>query len=310
MKFSFRGAHRAAFTFVPRGGFALLGALAGLAALGSVGGCARQPPSSSTLSGKRLRVTMRFRDAIDPNNHYFFLINYIRDGPQGDAGDSSAPGPIPVFGPISANQGFGNGFATSSDHGANSTPARGTGGFTDFVEYYAGQYRLFHVLGDPVNRNFRDEGQPVFVVRPGQDDAQSYNRLQFEIDLSQLILDAAGNPPPASDQTQTLDIARNRLRYLQVNIIATDVIPADQGTQITKEVDALGDTSSLLGQSNFLRLDVSQTGVIPDSPSDPRAQNSLEPTGNDVVVYSGGAFQLGGKGALDLTDWTIEVRQQ
>src|SRR5437762_523502 len=79
------------------------------------GGCARQPPNQNTLSGKRLVVDMTFAGAVDPTQHYFFLINA--------SNDQNASGPVPVLGTP-----YGNGFATDS-------AASNTGGFTDFVEY-------------------------------------------------------------------------------------------------------------------------------------------------------------------------------
>src|SRR5436190_7077425 len=87
--------------------------LALLSTLLFAGGCAKQPPNQSTLSGKRLIVDMTFATAVDPNQHYFFIINA--------SNDQNASGPVPVL-----TSPFGNGFATGSG---------GTQGFTDFVEF-------------------------------------------------------------------------------------------------------------------------------------------------------------------------------
>lgn len=253
------------------------GAALGTLLLLFAGGCARLPPSRNALSGKRLIVTMRFRAGLDAFNHYFFLIN--------NAGDQNAPGPVPVL-----REPYGNGFATGSG---------GTSGFTDFVRFDNLQpqgYGLYHVLGDANRSNFVYEGRPVNAVFPDQNDPRTANQLQFEIDLSQLIVDANGNP--LADPAQAATQAR-ALRFLQVNIIATDQIPRDVVTPTNKQTDAMGDTRSLIGVSSFLLLDLSQNriirsgdfvGTLVEEPADPDIFGGSDPT-------------------IDLIEWSIEVRQ-
>ncbi len=252
-------------------------------------GCAKLPPSQTTgtpLSGKRLIVTMTFRDPVNPNFHYFFLINY--DNSASVAGNQNAPGPIPVLGPTSANQGYGNGFAASSSVNTN--------GFTDFVRFEGNSYRLFHVVGNPVLSNFISEGQPVNFALPN---ANNPRVLQFEIDLAQLVVQADGSALPS--QVDTINMAKS-IRWLQMNIVATDVIPRDQTQLVAKQVESLGDTRTLSGASSFLTLDMSQLRTYTNQ--DFAGQAVFEPTDNDVYG-SANPDQ-----ALDLVDYSITVRQQ
>ncbi len=253
--------------------------LAALILLFGVGGCARQPPERNQLSGKRLIVTLRFRSPVNPNYHYFFLIN--------NAGDQNAPGPVPVLIPP-----YGNGFATGS--------GGGTSGFTDFVRFDNLQpqgYGLYHAVGDPNRSNFVYEGRPLNAVLPDPTDPRTASQLQFEIDLSQLITDANGAPLP--DPTEAANRAR-QIRFLQVNVVATNIVPRDVTTPVVKLVDSFGDTRTLAGASSFLVLDVSQNRIVRNS--DFTGQLIEEPADPDVFV--------GNDPTLDLVDWSIEVRQQ
>ena len=99
------------------------------------------------LSGKRLRVTVRFAFTIDPLSSYYFLIN--------NASDANAPGPVPVI-----DIPYGNGFATGTG---------GQPGFTDFVVFNNEQpqgYGVRHVVGVPEERNFTIPVRPVTFTPP------------------------------------------------------------------------------------------------------------------------------------------------
>lgn len=251
----------------------------GVLLLFMVGGCARLPPSKTALSGKRLHVVIRFRSPINPNHHYFFLIN--------NANDQNASGPVPVLNPP-----YGNGFATGS--------GGGTSGFSDFVEFDSLQpqgYALYHALGDSNRSNFVFEGQPVAFTTPDNNDPRTANLLQFDIDLSQLIVDGNGQPLPDATQAATL---ANAIRFLQINLVATDVIPRDVATPIVRQVDSLGDSRTLLGASSFLIIDVTQIGRIYDNNSF-TGQAIAEPDVLDVFN--------GNDPTLDIVDWSIEIRQ-
>jgi hypothetical protein len=245
-------------------------------------GCARLPPGSTALSGKRLIVTMQFSGFINPNYHYFFLLN--------NAGDQNAPGPVPVAFPP-----YGNGFATGS--GANA------GGFTDFVRFDNFQpgnngYSLYHVIGDPNRSAFVNEGSPVTTTRPDSNDPRTGKQLQFQIDLSQLVTDSNGKPLPVE---QAVAAARS-IRFLQMNIVATDIIPTDLATPVNKQLDSLGETRTPTGQSTFVVLDVSQNRIYRNS--DYVGQFSFEPSDNDVFGSTSP------DPSLDLVDWSVEVREQ
>ncbi len=266
-----------------------------LSSMALLSGCAKQPPGQSSnipLSGKRLVVTMHFQEPVNPNNHYFFLINY--DTSQGGAigaGNPNAPGPVAVLGPSNANQGYGNGFATGSSGNV-------TTGFTDFVRFEGNSYRLFHVKGSATNpnlNNFADEGQPIAFTLPNSADPHF---LRFEIDLAQLVVQSSG--ASLDDPTKTVNLAKN-IRWLQVNFVATDVIPVNQTTAVIKQVDSLGNTQTQLGASSFLILDMSQTQSY--SNQDFVGRDVFEPAGD---VYGAANPDL----SLDLIDYNIKVVQQ
>lgn len=263
--------------------------------LAFLSGCAKLPPETTSnvpLSGKRLVVRLNFRGPINPNFHYYFLINYANAaGATPGVGDRSALGPVPVLGPGSTQQGYGNGFATGPN---------GVGGFTDFVRFEGNSYRLFHVVGDPNVRNFRDESQPVAFTRP-TDPNGNPNVLQFEIDLAQLVVDSNG--ASLNDPALTVQIANN-IRFLQVNVVATDVIPVDQTTVVSKQVDSLGDNRGSAAASGYLKLDVRDVQSLTNLNSVGSA--SFEPVSNDVATTSG----FPGDDSLDLLDYTIAITKQ
>ncbi|MCW3099495.1 MAG: hypothetical protein JWL77_5113 [Chthonomonadaceae bacterium] len=228
---------------------------------------------------------MRFRNAVNPNFHYFFLINYDQSV---SGGNQNAPGPVPVLGPTNSNQGYGNGFATGSGGSAF--------GFTDFVKYENNTFRLVHVVGDPTISNFVDEGQPIAFTLPNAGDPTV---LQFSIDLAQIVVQPNG--AAAADPTQAVAQAK-AIRWLQMNIVATDVIPVNQTTIVNKQVDSLGDTRTLTGASSFLDLDMSQFQTYTNQSF--AGQAVFEPADNDVF---GSANP---DPSLDLIDYSITVVQQ
>ena len=278
---------------IPRSVTSFISLCAASALLFVSGGCAKSPPSSSALSGIRLRVTMRFAQAVNPNALYYFVIN--------NAGDINAAGPVPVLSPQSGQTYNGNGFATASDGGASN--AINKGGFTDFVLWganlYAGAsqngYALYHAVGDSSNRAFfRSSGVPVLSAAPAvnpNDIASS--QLSFDIDLAQLIRDATGNPVDAA----TAVSAARALRYLQINIIATDIAPSDSQTFVNKHVDSLGNDLTASGQNSYLTIDVMQTRTY--TSNDTQALSTNEPDTSDVYPSD--------ISSLDLRNWSIEV---
>lgn len=278
-----------------------------LGGLALLPGCAKNPPGSGTassLSGKRIVVTLQFHDALNQNAltnyHYYFLINYAKSpltssdtnaypGPGDSSGNS---GPVAVYTPFSigGQPTYGNGFATSPTL---------SGGFTDFVEFTNNAYTLYHVVGDPINRQFVREGSPVAFTLPN-----GTNVLQFELDLSQLVVNPDGST--LSDPNHL--IALSTLKYLQINVVATDTVPlAGQATgTIAKQVDALGNTTS--NRDGYLNLDMSQfTTYNNNSATSAFAHGDvLEPSSSDVFVTGGEAVDE----ALDLINYSISVVQK
>ena len=246
----------------------------------SLAGCANQPPNQNMLSGKRLKVTATFSGFINPSYHYFFLINNV--------GDRNAHGPVAVF-----HAPYGNGFATGSGGNAD--------GFTDFVQFDGVQpgnagYSLYHVIRGSNLSRFSNPVNPINAARPNLSDITG-KTLQFEIDLSQLITDANGNPLSTADSAT---MARS-LQYLQVNFIATDRIPIDAATEQNTRVDSLGDTRSGAGRGSFLIVDLTQNTTYDNMRAS--FDGVQEPSDYDV---SGPDVEP----SLDLRDWSVQISQQ
>ncbi len=271
-----------------------IGLLSLLGAALSAGGCAKQPPISNTLSGLRLIVTMTYRGTINPNDYYYFVI--------GNFGDQDAEGPIPVLSPT-LNGTYGNGFATGNG---------GTSGFTDFVVYNTAQpngYALYHVPGITSSStftantnasNFQYKGSPINYTYPDPTNPSTANQLQFEIDMSQLVYDANGQP--LTSETETATTAR-AIRWLQVNMISTNLVPVDSNLEVDKQVDALGDSQTITGDTSFLILDLTQHRTFRNS--DYVGQSIYEPSEPDVYGIGGTS-----NASIDLVDWSIQVEQQ
>jgi hypothetical protein len=239
-------------------------------------GCAKSPAGGGR--GTRIIVTMQFQQAINPANNYFFVIR--------NWGDPSAQnGPVPPF----QTPFGGNGFAA----GATSNLPE----FTDFVAFgniWSGSvsgYTLWHVpvnsdtgQFDPKTNVFINRGEPASATRPN-----GTNTLQFELDLAQ-IAPAANDPTPPTEQ---------RPRYLQVNIIATTSLPANQPTATDYVVDAFGDQRfPNSGSFNaFLQIDttVARTYKKDDA--------LIEQEREEDTFSPDGSYDP----SVDLTDWSIQV---
>lgn len=280
------------FTASARGGKLLL-CLCAVSVAGGLllNGCANQPPSKASQSGVRLRIRLNYAAPVNRNEKYFFLLNNVDD--------STAPGSVPVSAPLPNNT-YGNGFATASDAGASGKP-----GFTDFVLFgfndyenaSVGGYSLFHVVNRATGRednriNFRYVDTPLLSTLPSNDQSQpDANTLIFEIDMAQLERDVNGNL-----LTDAINRARQR-RYVQVNIVSTNLTPTDT-TAVGKIFDSLGDNRQGDGRGSFLRLDLTQTGVI--TSSDERFVEVTEPSNTSDTVG-------GNDPQIDLRSWSIEV---
>jgi hypothetical protein len=181
-------------------------------------------------------------------DYHYFVLFNLSNDPTGQAG------PVPVVVPP-----WGNGFAA--------------GAFTHFMRFDnlqpAGGYALYRVQPNTNLSVFQYLGVPRF----SEPVAAESNRLRFEIDLTQLI-------PDPNDAAQ--------MRFIQLNIIATDRIPLDPNDPTRKVVDALGDPN--LGVSQYLNLRIDQNRLVRN------ADTNLEPRA-DVPDPD-----------LDIVDWRVEVR--
>ncbi|HLK60650.1 MAG TPA: hypothetical protein VKU00_29070, partial [Chthonomonadaceae bacterium] len=240
--------------------------------------------------------------------YYYFLMNVsTTSNPQGD---QNAPGPIPVGAPISGQLYLSNGFATGSTTDKNGI----RNGFTDFVLFtdqaqYPGSlarqgFGLYHVAqgADSNNRlNFQANGAPITMIRPSTDQNDPTSaQISFEVDLAQLF-------PYITDQVQLQNAVKN-LRWIEINAVATDIVPTDTQTSVVKQYDSFGDTSD--GVGNFLVLDVSQPiQVVSGSTA---AGSASEPAGdaNDVFASPPGSVAPGqGNRLLNIKSWEIDIVQ-
>ncbi|MCS6923353.1 MAG: hypothetical protein NZM10_03150, partial [Fimbriimonadales bacterium] len=165
-------------------------------------------------------------------DYHYFVLFNLSNDPTGQAG------PVPVVVPP-----WGNGFAA--------------GAFTHFMRFDnlqpAGGYALYRVVPNTNLSVFEYLGTPR-LSEPI--DAQS-DRLRFEIDLTQFI-------PDPNDAAQ--------MRFIQLNIVATDRIPLDPNDLTPKVVDSLGDPR--LGVSQYLNLRIDQNRIVRNADTD------LEPRGD------------------------------
>lgn len=219
--------------------FALFGALLG---------CAKFPTGGQEFFTKRLHFTIEMNAPINPNYVYIVAIN------DGDDLTGSQGGPIPVIAPP-----WGNGFVA--------------GKCTHFVSYGAfqgGPGYLLYKFTDENLLTYVQVGLPVSYVIP---DAES-NRLEFEIDLSQL------RPPPED---------ANEIKALQINILTMDRVPAADDTN-PKFWDAFGLSTDPNSINDYITIDVRVDRIYSNS------DLNIEPEG-DVQDPS-----------LDIVDWQIEIR--
>ena len=103
------------------------------------------------------------------------------------------------------------------------------------------------------------------------------NKIQFELDINQIASSTAQAP---------------LLQTLQVNFLTMNRVPqgSDPGSKV---YDALGDTTDPTQINDYVVIPLNQPGVYNNA----RFAN-LEPTGDTVDP------------ALDITDWSVEVRSQ
>ncbi|HEV2471750.1 MAG TPA: hypothetical protein VGS41_03735, partial [Chthonomonadales bacterium] len=233
-----------------------------------------------------------------------FVINYDTS-PNGTttAGNANANGPVPVLAPFGTPPTTGNGFAT----GSGGLP----GGITDFVEFDSQQpqgYGLYHVVGDPNTRaDFVYQGAPVAYTIPDPNDPATANTIQFQLDLSQLITGPNGQPLADAAARQQAANQAKQIRFLEVNIVSTNLLPTDQSTSVVREVDSMGDDRTTLAASSFLVMDLQAHPIYSSSDITLIGSALEEPSEPDLFIAGSNASPYL---PIDLTDWTLEIRQQ
>lgn len=242
-------------------GFARVGWVFSLVSLS----CARVPPSGPFEPPKLLRVTFTVRGQIqtaDAGLPYYYFVTINRTADPADFG------PVPVV-----ERPWGNGFAA-----ANSATAQGFVGFVAF-NYRTSGYQVYScesggTLNNPVNGIFTPLGVPYQstpVVAGGQ-------TISFQVDLNTL--------------------PNKTLRYVQLNIIATNNVP--QGAEDAPKLwDALGDGTSTGSLNQFLTFDTAQNQLRRNS------DDRREPTQSDVRDHM---LSLVNEPNLDIVDWEVEYR--
>ncbi len=282
--------------------FAALGVLSLLAL---AGGCASPVPGSvGGLTGKVITVTIQCDGIMYPTYYYYFLINRL-----GPTGDQNARGPIPVLSQaIPGLGGYGNGFATGSANANNTTNGQTDYGLTDYVLYngsQANQIQLYHINGDPNSipaATSNPQGSPSPFTLPdvnNPSDTQGSMTLTFQLHVSQLLTPAETAGKTAADIATLV----SQIRWLQVNIVATNVVPTDQTTAAQKQVDSMGDSLNVQDLSSFLVLDLSQNQTITSNGpfqtlAYPEPDHDVYPT---FLTYNP---------SIDIHQWSITVSQQ
>ncbi|MBC8138880.1 MAG: hypothetical protein H8F28_23625 [Fibrella sp.] len=233
--------------------------------------CAKVPTDTNTTASRLIEVTMTLNGAVNPNYYYFALIHRTDE--------NSDAGPVPVVAPP-----WNNGFAAASQ--ANQQGFVGTVVYSNF-----GGLSGYEVYRVPTDANNAPTARPYEIgaglggfVSVGQPDQstppQTGERiLRFRLDLARL-------PNPNA-------------RYLKLNLLATNNLPAGVDPNAPKLWDALGDGQGGgdVGSLNtFITIDVTQ---------DQRRDNSAgtEPQ-NDVRDHLG---PLINEPSLDITDWSVQV---
>jgi hypothetical protein len=260
---------------------------AAAAVLSSSGGCAKTPDVPLGEGSKRLVVRFRLRGGVrEPGAAvpawYFVVLNRT----------PNAAGPAPV---ARVTRPWGNGFVASNQNGQV--------GYIGTVAYKSDQslgntgYQVYAVqtqsgntnepVANPDNfptfpSNFVALGQPDVATPPQTGDRE----LAFELNLSRLPRRSLTDYP-----------------FLQLNIIATDNLPADTVNDVYKDWDALGDGRSSSTVNSYVIIDLrSNTIYRPGQGSNPE-----EPEGDVRDRDSPSTVALDD---LDIVDYSIEVRTQ
>jgi len=230
-----------------------------------------------------LVVTVTVAGGMDPVDDYYYVLFSNSGDTQGSTG------PVPVVAPP-----WGNGFAA--------------GTFTSYVEFHSPQpngsdFGIYSVVPGSINSPNAGayQGQPI--------NAQiSNNTITFQIPLSALATSA---------------IPAQSIKYVQVNFLATNVVPTDPNYSGSKYFDALGDSVQPSSVDDFITIPVSQSAVFQNG----QGGLSQEPTGDVASASSNNSFvnipdsasdvlsgtsptppATGTAADLDIVNWSLQVR--
>lgn len=233
-------------------------------------GCAKSPPgtTSNSSSGPQVFVTMTVAGNLNPNYYYFVLFNVNESKGPG----TGITGPVPVVAVP-----YGNGFAA--------------GAFSNYVEFHNGQpggtnFGFWTISADLLTPSYLGSSSPYLV----QSQAGS-NTFTVQIPLAAL---ATASTPLAAIQN------------IEVNFIATNIVPPPGDTLTPKYVDSLYPTNDATSLNRFIIVPTTQSGIYQNS------DQNLEPTG-DVSQYINGIpttvtpARLSDVSSLDISDWSVRI---
>lgn len=225
-------------------------------------GCAKSPAGTGNGTGTQLIISMTVAGRVRPDYFYFVLFNNAND-------TNGTNGPIPVV-----TTPWGNGFAAGRT---------AEGGLTHYVQIDSSQpqngYGVYAIVPGSNLRTSQYLGAPLQTTTGS-------NTIQFRIPLSQL---------------GTTAVPDGSIQNLQINFLATNIIPLNPEYSGTKFFDALGDANQPGGVNNYITISTAQSGIYDNS------TKNIEP-GRDVTEAGNGVFKHIDNPDLDITDFRVEVR--
>lgn len=243
-------------------------------------GCAKSPSSGSTspVSGPQLIVTMTVAGTINPNYYYYILFNVNNTpGPSG----TSVTGPVPVVATP-----YGNGYAA--------------GAYTNYVEYNSGLPggTNFNYFAPIASTNLLQSVTlgPSFLIQP---QVVNGNELVFQLPLAYLA---------------TSTVTADQINSLQVNFIATNVVPVNgQNITTAKYFDTLYPPQQ--AGNSYAQIIVRDAGGTLMTRNYTNVTSGVNEGSGDVAQYVNGVpIVVTGTtsdgivtGDLDITDFTIQL---
>lgn len=251
-------------------------ALASLAALLALAGCAKFPSDGST-DFTRLNFRFTVDGRVNPNYQYFVAIRLIT----ADQTDTQTNGPIPVV-----STGSKNGFVEGSPtHYVQYDPAGSIEAYT-IHRFLPKTEAPDDSDTNPINLGAQEiVGQPLSGTDPNLqgNDPQLF---QFELSLQDLCRNAAGaqlvNP--------------SSVVAIQFNILTMNRTALNGGDIGSRVIDALGNQHSGTTFNNWKQVPLTTSRTYTNGEQSPIDQETADDTYNGTLPD------------IDLTDWSLEVR--